>query len=184
MQMTRRVSSRQKELDERTERAKLWLEGATAESPTELAFQLLGLSWAGAKPHSITAFTDAILAAQRSDGGWASLANLESDAWITAVSYLGIGDLAHREGKRSQAEFHYCQALKLSDQLGHRFLCITILYELLRLAVDSAEYGEGARLLRLYRAAKALIHSDSSMSAVRWSRVFFNAEKAVMPEQV
>jgi len=87
---TYRLPSRQKELDERTERAKLWLEGATAESPTELAFQLLGLSWAGAKPHSITAFTDAILAAQRSDGGWASLANLESDAWMTGLNLVAL----------------------------------------------------------------------------------------------
>ena len=84
------LPSRQKELEERTEWAKSWLEGATAESPTELAFQLLGLSWAGAKPHSITAFTDAILAAQRSDGGWASLANLESDAWMTGLNLVAL----------------------------------------------------------------------------------------------
>ena len=84
------LPSRQKELEERIERAKSWLESATAESPTELAFQLLGLSWAGAKPLSITSVSDAILAAQKSDGGWASLANLESDAWMTGLNLVAL----------------------------------------------------------------------------------------------
>lgn len=100
------LPSRRKEMEDRTERAKSWLEGVTAESPTELAFQLLGLSWAGAEPHSITTVTDAILAAQKSDGGWASLANLNSDAWMTGLNLVALheaggveaGDRAFRRG--------------------------------------------------------------------------------------
>ncbi|HUS39285.1 MAG TPA: c-type cytochrome domain-containing protein, partial [Pirellulales bacterium] len=100
------LPSRKKEFAERIERAQSWLLGARAETPTELAFQLLGLGWAGAKPHSTRAFTDAILAAQRSDGGWATLANLESDAWMTGLNLVALheaggvkaGDPAYRRG--------------------------------------------------------------------------------------
>ena len=100
------LQSRKKELEERIERAKAWLAGATAESPTELAFQLLGLYWAGAQRPSLTPLKNVILAAQRSDGGWASLKHLESDAWMTGLNLVALheaggveaGDPAYQRG--------------------------------------------------------------------------------------
>ncbi len=100
------LPSRKKEFERRIERAKSWLKGAKAESPTELAFQLLGLGWAGEKPNSSKGSARAILAAQKSDGGWASLPNLESDAWMTGLNLLALHeaggvkaeDPAYRQG--------------------------------------------------------------------------------------
>lgn len=100
------LPSRKKEFAQRIERARAWLERANAESPTELAFQLLGLGWAGAKPDAIRKVSAAILAAQKGDGGWASLPNLESDAWMTGLNLVAlhdaggvkVGDLAYRRG--------------------------------------------------------------------------------------
>jgi len=84
------LPSRKKEFERRIELAKSWLKGAQAESPTELAFQLLGLGWAGEKPNSAKGSTRTILAAQKSDGGWASLPNLESDAWMTGLNLVAL----------------------------------------------------------------------------------------------
>jgi len=84
------LPSRKMEFDKRIGRAKSWLKVAKAESPTELAFQLLGLGWAGEKPYSAGAFTDAILSAQKSDGGWPSLGNLGSDAWMTGLNLVAL----------------------------------------------------------------------------------------------
>ena len=46
-------------------------------------FQLLGLHWSGADRSVVSAKAQALLAAQRPDGGWAQLPSLSSDAYAT-----------------------------------------------------------------------------------------------------
>lgn len=43
-------------------------------------FRLLGLKWAGGSKKLISAATDALIAKQRADGGWAQIDERESDA--------------------------------------------------------------------------------------------------------
>jgi ankyrin repeat protein len=87
------------------ERARDWLAGARAQATEEHAFRVLGLSWAGATPSLIASAARELLAIQRSDGGWAQLPAMASDAYATgeallALQHAGIGmnDPAFRRG--------------------------------------------------------------------------------------
>src|SRR5262249_25536722 len=49
----------------------------------EVVFQLLGLHWAGEPPEQLADLAKSLLQRQRTDGGWAQLPMLESDAYAT-----------------------------------------------------------------------------------------------------
>ena len=70
--------------------------------------QLLGLSWVGAAPAALEPHVRALLAAQRSDGGWAQLPRLGSDAYATgqalvALQRAGGLDASHPSVRRGLA---------------------------------------------------------------------------------
>ncbi len=75
-----------------------WLEQAVPTTTEDRAFQLLGLSWAGAPPATIHAAARSLIATQRPDGGWAQTPNLGSDAYATgqAIYALTESDTASR----------------------------------------------------------------------------------------
>ncbi|MBN9693031.1 MAG: ankyrin repeat domain-containing protein [Verrucomicrobia bacterium] len=77
------LPGRQSELKDRVERARHWLRQAKSENTDSLAYQLLGLAWAGESPNSLQPFARALAARQRADGGWSQLPGLESDAYAT-----------------------------------------------------------------------------------------------------
>jgi N-acyl-D-amino-acid deacylase len=81
---------RRKEFAEKVKRAREWLLTATPTATEESAFQLLGLGWANASPHEVKEPTRRLLAQQRSDGGWAQLPKLESDAYATGQVLMAL----------------------------------------------------------------------------------------------
>ena len=81
-----------------------WLRATQANTTEDRVFRLLGLTWGGA-PTARDAAVRELLAAQRSDGGWAQLSSMTSDAYATgsvlvALHQAGVraGDAAYRRG--------------------------------------------------------------------------------------
>jgi ankyrin repeat protein len=91
------------EFDARIGRGREWLAAAHAKTTDDLAMQMVGLHWAGTLA---AALGRELLAAQRSDGGWAQNRNLASDAFATgealwALREAGVlkpADAAYRRG--------------------------------------------------------------------------------------
>ena len=71
------------EYEMRIDRARKWLSGVKPRYNDEGVFQLLGLYWAKTGPAVLKSSAAALLAQQRSDGGWAQLSTLSSDALAT-----------------------------------------------------------------------------------------------------
>ena len=69
-----------------------WLMKAQPQTTEERAFQLLGLGWAGVKVNDPIIKKDVrgLLAEQRSDGGWAQLPSLSSDAYATGQALVAL----------------------------------------------------------------------------------------------
>lgn len=85
-----------REYGEAVARARSWLAAARAEATEERVFRVLGLSWAEADASLLNAAVRELWAAQRSDGGWAQLTSMASDAYATgealvALEQVGIG---------------------------------------------------------------------------------------------
>jgi ankyrin repeat protein len=78
--------ARQAEFDERILRARAWLLQAKPVTNYERADLLMGLFYAGAPTRSIQETANALLKQQRSDGGWAQTAYLDSDAYATGMA--------------------------------------------------------------------------------------------------
>jgi hypothetical protein len=72
-------------------RARNWLAAARADATEERAFRVLGLSWAEAGTSLIDNAARELLAAQRSDGGWAQLPTMTSDAYATGEALVALG---------------------------------------------------------------------------------------------
>jgi hypothetical protein len=72
------------------QRAAAWLTRAQASTIEERSFQLLGLGWAAANKATIQKAARALVAAQRSDGGWSQLPTLESDAYATGQALVAL----------------------------------------------------------------------------------------------
>ena len=90
---------------EAVDRARNWLAAAKAEATEERAFRLLGLSWAAADRATIDGAVRELVGVQLSDGGWAQLPSMASDAYATgealvALEQVGIGlsDPSFRRG--------------------------------------------------------------------------------------
>jgi len=76
----------------RVERARNWLGSKTPRNTEERAFQLFGLSWAGAAVASRQKLGQQLAAAQNADGGWNSLDGLPSDAYSTGEALVALHD--------------------------------------------------------------------------------------------
>jgi hypothetical protein len=67
-----------KQPEQRVAMARKWLERSHPRTSEDRAMQLLGLTWAAADVEHLGAAARALLAAQRQDGGWGQLANIET----------------------------------------------------------------------------------------------------------
>ena len=67
-----------------------WLATARPQATEDKAFQLLGLIWGQAKPEVIRKAARALLGEQRSDGGWAQVPALASDAYATGEALVAL----------------------------------------------------------------------------------------------
>jgi N-acyl-D-amino-acid deacylase len=101
------------EMTARIARAKQWLLSAKAANAEERNMQLLGLAWAGADSAALHKFADAIVKAQRPDGGWGQRTEMASDAYATGESLFAL------------AEAKCVQAKDAVYQKGVKFLLTT-----------------------------------------------------------
>lgn len=85
---------RRAEIQQRTTQARRWLETATPHTNEDRAFHLFGLHWSGASKGVKEKAAANLLAQQRSDGGWAQLPSMTSDAFATGQALVAL----HRAG--------------------------------------------------------------------------------------
>jgi len=87
------LPGRKTEFDKKVERAREWLWSVKPQNNEARAYQLLGLAWAGESARKVQPLAKALLAEQRTDGGWSQLPGLKSDAYATghAVYALRVG---------------------------------------------------------------------------------------------
>lgn len=71
-------------------RAAAWLKTAQPKTTEDKVFRLLGLRWTKANKQSIRAAARSLLADQRTDGGWAQLPTLSSDAYATGQALVAL----------------------------------------------------------------------------------------------
>jgi N-acyl-D-amino-acid deacylase len=99
------AASQAAEVDSSINKAKAWLSTANPQSQEDLAMALWGSAQFGATPDELRASRDAAVAKQRDNGGWAQLAEMESDAYATgqilfALQAAGMSsaELAYQRG--------------------------------------------------------------------------------------
>jgi ankyrin repeat protein len=96
------------EYEKAIRRATEWLMSARPRTTDERALQLLGLGWGGVNVshRTIRTAAEALIAEQRTDGGWAQLPTLASDAYATGQALVALqeagglptGDPVYRRG--------------------------------------------------------------------------------------
>jgi len=64
-------------------KARVWLEKQHPNNTQDQAFQLMGLVWSGTSTDTIRRATKALAESQRTEGGWAQLPAVGSDAYAT-----------------------------------------------------------------------------------------------------
>ncbi|HUF61348.1 MAG TPA: ankyrin repeat domain-containing protein [Verrucomicrobiales bacterium] len=84
------LPGRRDELEELVRKGVAWLRGFPVESAEERAYQLLGLYWANEGREDLEALAGGLAADQRSDGGWAQLPSLASDAYATGLVLFSL----------------------------------------------------------------------------------------------
>jgi ankyrin repeat protein len=83
-------AGRRREFDDRIARARDWMSQTLAVTNDDAAMQIAGLAWAGAPRDRVTVLARKLIAAQRSDGGWAQNPNLPSDAFATGETLWAL----------------------------------------------------------------------------------------------
>jgi len=82
--------ARQPEFAARIAQARDWLLAAKPSTNDDFAMQLAGLAWAGVARERLSLMGRALIAQQRSDGGWAPNRNLASDAFATGETLWAL----------------------------------------------------------------------------------------------
>jgi squalene cyclase len=82
--------SQRREYEKAVQLAAGWLANGQPRTTEDRAFQLLGLAWAGADKAIIARLARELAAEQRSDGGWAQLRSLSSDAYATGQVLVAL----------------------------------------------------------------------------------------------
>ncbi|MEP7373995.1 MAG: prenyltransferase/squalene oxidase repeat-containing protein [Chitinophagaceae bacterium] len=78
------------EVEQRINKARLWLMQNKPEANEEKVFQVLGLLWSAADKKITVQQADKLLAAQHADGGWSQLDSLPTDAYATGQSLYAL----------------------------------------------------------------------------------------------
>lgn len=95
-------AGRKQEFDKRVAKAREWLANAQAHTTQEMTMRLLGLAWTRADRTQLKAAATALLSGQRSDGGWAQLPGLESDAYATGQVLFALHEAGTLKGTDPQ----------------------------------------------------------------------------------
>src|SRR4029079_18359651 len=87
------LPGRKAEFTRQVNRARQWLWNAKPQNNEGRIHQILGLAWAGEPARKLQPLAKALLAEQRTDGGWSQLSGMKSDAYSTgqAVYALRVG---------------------------------------------------------------------------------------------
>jgi squalene cyclase len=93
-------------LKNRVNQARSWLSKSKPTDTEDRVFRLWGLKYSGARPDEIQAAVKDLLVTQRSDGGWAQIEELASDAYATGSALVAVheagglstDDRAYRRG--------------------------------------------------------------------------------------
>jgi N-acyl-D-amino-acid deacylase len=101
------------------EKAGKWLATAQAKGQEDKAFRFWGLHLVGGKPEELRAARESILRAQRSDGGWAQLDEMDSDAYATGQTLFILQstgfDLSEAACQRGGRDLGYPRSVQRSD---------------------------------------------------------------------
>ena len=84
-----------------TQQAANWLKQTKAKSTEDHTFKVLGLHWAKAEQEK-TAAAKVLLKLQRSDGSWAQLPNMKSDAYATGQALTALNQSSLLKADSSQ----------------------------------------------------------------------------------
>lgn len=98
-----------------------WLMKAEPKGTEDLAFQLLGLHWAGVSKDLVRKSAHELLAGQRANGGWSQIPTLSTDAYATGQALfalhecgiLAVADPAYRRG------VEYLRSTQFADGSWH-----------------------------------------------------------------
>jgi ankyrin repeat protein len=71
-------------------RGRAFLEKSESDETQDRAFKLLGLVWSGASAHKIEKAKAALMALQRSNGGWGQIPTLDPDAYATGQALYAL----------------------------------------------------------------------------------------------
>ncbi|HTM49516.1 MAG TPA: ankyrin repeat domain-containing protein [Bryobacteraceae bacterium] len=99
------IEARRQEIADKLRRSRVWLTASKPQSAEEYAMRLMALAWTGAARAELDAAGREWIAAQRSDGGWAQLPHLGTDAYATGITLyamyeagIPVTDAAYRKG--------------------------------------------------------------------------------------
>jgi ankyrin repeat protein len=84
------IQGRTTELQMRKSIACRWLSVSKPKTTEDYAFQVLGLSWCGTASHDLRKSVSRLISTQHSDGGWAQLGSMESDAYSTGEVLVAL----------------------------------------------------------------------------------------------
>jgi hypothetical protein len=84
------LPGRRAELAKQVNRARKWLWRAKPQNNEGRVYQILGLAWAGVPARKLQPLIKALLAEQRSDGGWSQLPGLKSDAYASGQALYAL----------------------------------------------------------------------------------------------
>jgi hypothetical protein len=86
------IPARQKEFTERIARACAWLQRTKPSTTEDFSMRLSGLGWCGTAGAEVKNAGQALLALQRSDGGWGGNPHMKSDAFATSVALVALAE--------------------------------------------------------------------------------------------
>jgi hypothetical protein len=71
-------------------RAAAWLEASKPTGAQDMAYRLMGLAWAQAKPEAVAAAAKQLAATQREDGCWSRFSTMRSDAYARGEALYAL----------------------------------------------------------------------------------------------
>jgi len=86
------IPARKQEFAQTIERARMWLTETKPVTAEDYAMRLYGLHYAEAPQRDVKQAANALLALQRSDGGWGPNPHLKSDAYVTGVALTTLAE--------------------------------------------------------------------------------------------